>query len=216
LAEITALKINKGRGKKVRLFLDGRFAFGLEAELAVKEGLKVGQELSSGQVEALAQAQNFQCCLDTATRYLGYRPRSEHEMRQRLGQRGFDSQSIEAVLARLKEQNLMDDSAFARFWKDNRQQFSPRSQWLVRQELKQKGVPAEVIDQAVSTIDDADSAYRAARSRARNLPVSDYQDFRRRLGGYLERRGFGYGVIVQTIDRMWRERKENKEVSNGN
>ncbi len=214
MVEITALQVGKDRSKRVRLFLDGKFAFSLEAELALEEGLKVGQELSTGEVEALAQAQYFHRCLEAANRYLGYRLRSEYEMRQRLRQRGFDVNSIEAAISSLKEQGLIDDIAFARFWKDNRQQFSPRSQWLTRQELKQKGVSGDIINQVVSTIDDADSAYRAAKSHTRRLSVSDYPSFRHRLGKYLERRGFGYGVVIQTIDRLWRE-KESKEVKNG-
>jgi hypothetical protein len=35
--------------------------------------------------------------------------------------------------------------------------------------------------------------------------MSDYQSFRRRLGGYLKRRGFGYGVINHTVERLWQE-----------
>lgn len=209
MAEITALRISQGRGKRVNIFLDSKPAFRLDAEVVIKEGLKVGQELSAGQIEALTRCQDFHRCLDTAARYLGYRPRSEYEMRKRLNQRGFDDDSIEAVLAKLKEQGLIDDATFAKFWKDNRQSFSPRSQWLTRLELKQKGVPSEVIDQVVSTIDDTDNAYRAATSRARTLPLSDYHSFRHRLGEYLRRRGFGYGVIIRTIERLWQE-KEGK------
>ena len=115
---------------------------------------------------------------------------------------------IEAVIARLKEQGLVDDMAFAQFWKDNRESFSPRSQWLTRLELRRKGVANDIIDQVVNTIDDDDSAYRAALSKARSLPLSDYQSFRRRLGEYLKRRGFSYGVINHTVERVWQEQQD--------
>jgi regulatory protein len=206
VAKITALRASRGRGKRVRVFMDGRFAFSLEAEVALKEGLKVGQELYTGQIDALTRANQCQRCLDAAAGYLSYRPRSEYELRKRLLKRGFDDDSIEAVLAKLKGQGLIDDGDFARFWKENRQSFSPRSQWLTRLELKQKGVPNEIIEQVASTIDDADNAYKAATRRARSLMVSDYRSFRRRLGEYLKRRGFGYGVINKTIERLWQER----------
>jgi regulatory protein len=206
VAKITALKVSRGRGKRVKVFLDGKITFSLETEVALKEGLKVGQELSASQIEALNGANNYQRCYDAAARYLSYRPRSEDELRKRLIRRGFDDDSIEVVLAKLKERSLIDDGDFAQFWKDNRQSFSPRSQWLTSLELKQKGVPNEVIEQVVSTIDDADNAYRAATNRARSLTMSDYQGFRRRLGEYLRRRGFGYGVINKTIERLWQER----------
>ncbi len=203
---ITAIRIGRGRGKRVNVSLDGKFAFSLEAEVAVREGLQVDQELSASQTEALAMSDHFHRCLNAAVHYLSYRPRSESEIRERLQRRSFDGDSVEAVIAKLKEQGLVDDMAFAQFWKDNRQSFSPRSRWLTRLELRQKGVADDIIDQVVDDVDDADSAYRAVLSKARSLPLSDYQSFRRRLGEYLKRRGFGYEVINQTIGRIWQER----------
>jgi len=206
MSKITALRAGRGRRKRVNVFLDGKFAFSLEAEVVVKEGLHIGQELSAAQIEALTRADNFHRCLNIAAHYLSYRPRSEFELRERLRQRGFNGNSIDVVLAKLKEQGLMDDMAFAQFWRDNRESFNPRSQRLIRLELGQKGVARDIIDQVVAAVDDEDSAYRAAQSKARNLPLSDYQLFQRRLGGYLKRRGFGYGVINHTVERLWQER----------
>jgi len=206
MSKITALRIGRGRGKRVNVFLDGRFAFSLEAEVAVKEDLQVGQELSTSQVEALTRSDHFHRCLNAASHYLGYRPRSESEVRGRLQRRGFDGDCIEAVTARLKEQGLVDDLAFAQFWKDNRESFSPRSERLTKLELRRKGVVSDIIDQVVDSIDDGDSAYRAALSKARHLPLADYQSFRRRLGEYLRRRGFNYEVINHTVERVWQER----------
>ena len=205
MKKITAISFGKGRGKRVNVSRDGRFAFSLEAEVAVKEGLQVGQELSNSQIEALARSDHFHRCLNAAAHYLSYRPRSEFELRERLYQRGFDGDSVEAVLTRLKEQGLVDDTAFAQFWKDNRESFSPRSRWLTKLELKRKGVVGDIIDQVVDVIDDDDCAYRAALNKVRSLSMSDYQGFRHRLGEYLKRRGFSYGVINHTVERLWQK-----------
>jgi regulatory protein len=205
MKKVTALRAGRRQGKRVNVFLDGKFTFSLEAGVAVKQGLEVGQELSEGDIEALTRADLRHRCLNTALHYLSYRLRSEAELRGRLGQRGFDGDNVEAVIARLKEQGLVDDLAFAQFWKDNREAFRPRSRWLTKLELRQKGVADEIIDQVVADVDEEDSAYRAAVSRARSLPRADYQSFRRRLGEYLKRRGFSYQVITHTIERVWQE-----------
>jgi len=202
--KITAIRTGKGQGKRVNVFLDGKFAFSLEAEVAVRERLQVEQELSASQIEALMRSDHFHRCFNAAAHYLSYRPRSESELRERLHRRGFDD-SIEAVIAKLKEQGLVDDVAFAQFWKDNRESFSPRSRWLTKLELRRKGVANDIIDQVVDMVDDDNNAYRAALSKARSLPLSDYQGFRRRLGEYLKRRGFGYGVIKHTVEQLWQE-----------
>jgi len=205
MRKITALRVERGRRKRVKIALDGKSAFSVEAEVAAKEGLQIGQLLSEDQIEALARSDHYHRCLNAAVHYLSYRPRSESELKERLRQRGFDDDTQEAVRTRLKELGLVDDMAFAQFWKDNRESFSPRSRRLTKLELRQKGVANDIIDQVVDAIDDDDSAYRAALSKARSLPRSDYQRFRRRLGEYLKRRGFSYGVINHTVERLWQD-----------
>jgi len=205
MGKITALRMSKRRQKRIDVFLDDRFALGLEIEVAVKNGLKVGQELSTDDIEMLVKAGQFQSCLDAALRFLDYRPRSESELRRRLDQRGFDGSNVEAVINRLKEQNLLDDVAFARFWTENRDSFRPRSRRLTKLELRQKGIADDIINQVVDTVDDEDNAYRAALVKARNISTADYQGFNRRLGDYLKRRGFNYEVIKNTVQRLWQE-----------
>jgi regulatory protein len=205
MKRVTAIGEGKRRKRRLNIFLDDKFAFSLEAEVALKEGLRVGQELSEDDIEALSHTEQAQRCLNAAYRLLDYRPRSQSELRERLRRRGFDGDTIETVIARLKEQKLLDDLAFAEFWKENRQSFSPRSRWLTRRELKQKGVADDVIERVVADVDDEASAYRAAIAKAGNIPAADYEVFRKRLGEYLKRRGFGYGVIKKTLERVREE-----------
>ena len=203
--------MRKGRNKRVNVYLDDEFAFSLEADVAVQEGLRVNQELTPERVEEIASSNNYRRCYNAAALILTYRPRSEPELRNRLLEKGYPDTSIDQVLSRMKEQGLVNDNTFAEFWKENRDTFSPRSQWLTAQELRRKGVSEEIITRVVGTIDDEDAAYRAARKKARNLPRYDYQNFYRRLGDYLQRRGFSFEVIKVTVKRLWEELEQESE-----
>jgi regulatory protein len=75
-------------------------------------------------------------------------------------------------------------------------------------ELKRKGVADAIIKEVIADSDDTQSAYQAALSKAKHLSNQDYEVFRRRLSDYLQRRGFGYTVINQTVKRFWQELKE--------
>ncbi|MES0278914.1 MAG: RecX family transcriptional regulator [Dehalococcoidales bacterium] len=205
MTRITGLKPGRSRSKRVNISLDGRPALSIEAEVYAQQMPRVGQELSQDQIEALKRQDEWQRCYNAASRYLAYRPRSASELRQRLLKRGFGTETIGAVVAELAEKGLLDDAAFARFWKENRDTFSPRSRWLVRAELRQKGIAAAVIEQVTGQADDSQSAYRAAQKKAGRLPLGDYPVFRRRLGDFLKRRGYGYGVVQETVARLWRE-----------
>jgi regulatory protein len=208
MSRITALKTGKRNEKRVNMYLDGKFAASVDTEIALKKGLKIGQELAEDQLKELANDVSLARCLNIAYRFLSYRPRSEAEMRQRLQGRDVEDSKIEIIINKLKEQHLLDDTAFAQFWKENRDTFRPRSQRLTRLELKRKGVADEIIKTVTDDSNDMDSAYLAAAKKASKLSKEDYEVFYRRLGDYLRRRGFGYTVISQTVKRLWQETKE--------
>jgi regulatory protein len=208
-SQITDLKAGKSlKRQRSNVYLNGRFAFSLDNEVIAREKLKVGSQLSSEEIKKLGGADRSQLCLNSAFKFLSYRPRSEAETRERLKRKGYESQEIDKTITELKRIKLINDETFAEFWKENRTTFKPRSQRIVGMELRRKGVESEIIKQAVSQIDDADSAYRVALTRARTLSLSDYQAFRQKLGGYLQRRGFNYGVINNTIKQVWQERTQ--------
>ena len=150
---------------------------------------------------------SLQDCLNAVYRYLSYRPRSEGEIRQWLRRRGFAGETTETVMARLREQNLSDDFAFARFWKDNRLSFRPKSKRLIEKELRDKRVATEIIEQVTEGIDDEQIAYELGSRRMHSLARLEYRDFYRRLASYLAYRGFGYEVIKRTAALLWRERE---------
>lgn len=205
MSKITGLKRGRTRAKRVNVYLDGKFAISLTPETALKENLKVGQELGRKALEALAEKDLRQRSYNTAVRFLGYRPRSESEIRQRLTRHGFDEETVAKTLSRLRDEGLADDAAFASFWVENRETFRPRSRRLAKLELKRKGLDTDIIEQAVGTIDDRENAYRAGLGRAGRLAALDYREFRRRLGEYLARKGFNYSVIKEVTEKVWTE-----------
>ena len=155
----------------------------------------------------MANSSSLQDSLDAAYRYLSYRPRSEAEIRQWLHRRGFADEVTGKTLARLREQNLSDDFAFAQFWKDNRLSFRPKSKRLIKKELRDKKVAAEIVEQITQDIDDEQIAYKLGSGRMHALAHLEYPDFYRRLSSYLAYRGFGYEVIKRTAAILWQERE---------
>lgn len=204
---VTVIETQMKRKGRVKVFLDKGFAFSLSLPVAAEAGLHKGQTLSLPEIERLKSADRLQSSLDSALRYLSPRPRSEAEIRARLNRHGFDTDTTEQVLTRLKERGLVDDIAFARFWRENRENFRPLGRRLIELELKQKGVDAETIAEATAGVDDELGAYRAAQRKARSLAGLDYPSFRKRLGALLNRRGFAYELVNRTIDRVWQERE---------
>jgi len=156
----------------------------------------------------LVDSNSIQDCLNAAYHYLSYRPRSEGEIKQWLHRRGYANEVAEQTIIKLREQNLSDDFAFARFWKENRLSFRPKSKRLIKKELRNKKVAQEIIEQVTEDIDDEVIAYKLGSKRISTLAHLDYPDFYRRLSSYLAYRGFGYEVIKHTAALVWREKEE--------
>ncbi len=204
---ITAIKAGKNlKVKRANVYLDGRFAFSLDDEIIVKRGLKPGLTLSTQEIEALTGSDRLQGCLNAGLYFLSYRPRSESEVRARLQRRGFLADEIEPTVAHLREMHLLDDTAFAEYWKENRGTFRPRSQRMLKVELRRKGLGSDVINEALAGIDEGENAYKAAAAKARTISTADYRVFSQKLGGFLQRRGFNYSVVNQTLNRCWADK----------
>ena len=206
---ITSIEPQERRGgRRSNVFVDGRYAFSLDSELAA--ALRVGQPLSAVRTADLLWNDQYVRCYEAAVRFLGVRPRSEQEVRQRLGRHGYPTDLIDRVIEKLRGLDLIDDAAFARYWVEQRQTHRPRGARLLKLELRQKGLAGEVAGEALSGLEDDedDSAYRAAAKRAQSLRGLDERTFRQRLGGFLQRRGFGYEASASAVARLWREANE--------
>lgn len=203
MKEITALRAQKRREDRVNIYLDGEYAFSLQASLATR--LKVGQLLSPEECERLEHEDAVHRGQEQALHFLAYRPRSRSEVERYLQGKEWPDEVIQHILAQLEEAGWLGDASFSRFWVDNREDFRPRSRRALQVELRQKGVSDQVIEQALQGIDERDSAYRAAWGRAQRLARFDRQTFYRRLGGFLQRRGFAYDIVKETVERLWRE-----------
>lgn len=210
---ITAIERQKRRPRVNVYGEDGRFAFALALHLAQDAGLHPGMELNEAQVTALEEADAGHSAYDIGLRLLTYRPRSETEMRRRLGRRGIGLRLIDETVRRLKERGYLDDEAFARFWTETRDTTSPRGRRLIVRELRAHGVDADTAAAATASVSDEEAAYRATSRRLYAFRGLDRDTFRRRLGGFLVRRGFSYDVARRTMDRCWQEVNGSREDS---
>lgn len=201
--EITQLKTQVRNKDRVNVYIEGKFAFGLA--LAAAADLKVGQELTPADIAALKERDHFEKTKQRALNYLSYRPRSTAEVRRRLLQKDIDEETINGVIHHLLETGLLDDQEFARYWIEQRNTFKPRSGYALSQELRQKGVDQRVIDRALEEHDDREAAIAAARKRSRRWAELPYDEFKKKIGRFLQGRGFHYHISREAIDHVWNE-----------
>jgi len=196
--QITALKVQKRNKRRVTVYLDGKFAFGLADIEAAR--LQVGQTLSDQEIARLQERDSVEVALQRGMDLLSYRPRSRGELRTRLRKKGLEEAAIAEALDRLERTGLLNDLEFAHYWIENRFQFNPRGAMALRQELRQKGLDQATIDQALADYDEEKAAARAAERAVQKLSHLNGETFQRKLSGYLKRRGFSYSIVRPLVE----------------
>ncbi len=134
---------------------------------------------------------------------LGYRDRSEDELRRRLERKGYSMAVTDRTLAELTRLQLLDDREFARNWVTAR---SGRGPHRLKQELRLKGIARDLAEETVtaeiSAEDELTAAWqvatRAVRGQSRPVERNELLRIRRLLA----RRGFSSDVISRVCARL--------------
>lgn len=206
---ITALKAQKRDKTRVAVYLDGEFAFGLALIHAL--WLKTGQTLTDAQIEELKAADTLEKARQRALDFIGYKPRTEREVRQRLTRAGVDEASMAQIVADMRNAGLLDDASFSKEWVESRLRSSPASRRKLEWELRQKGVAQSVINQTLQTadVDDTQTALDMARRRLPRLAGDDAITQKRKLSDYLARNGFNYSTISEVLAAVLTDETED-------
>jgi regulatory protein len=199
---ITSIEPQARHPERVNVFIDGRFGFGVASSVVADQGLSPGQDLSEEDVQAVLAAEEVAQATEAALRLVAYRARSELELRQRLTRRGLAGAAVDGAIEKMRAWGYLNDSEFARQWVEGRESHRPRSSQMIRRELTGKGIDVETAERVIeaAAIDDYGVALDLARRWLPRIEREDRQTQRRRLTGYLQRRGFNWDVVRRVLE----------------
>lgn len=154
-----------------------------------------------------------QAAYEAALRLLAYRDRTVHEMRTRLRDKGFASPAIDAAVDRLKNLSYLDDLTYATRFIADALAARPAGPRYITDRLRLKGVHPDVVREALEQNYPAElseqQAYRAAAKRLKRLRNEEPMARRRKLAGFLSRRGFSYDDVQKALRRALGELEED-------
>ena len=199
---ITSIKPQRNK-KRVNIYLDGKFGFGIDLENFVMLGLKVEQELSDKEVEEIVKKSEFQKTLDKLLRFATLRPRSEKEIKDWFKRKKVYESLHQELFNRLNRLDLIDDEKFAQWWVEQRSSFKPRGKRALEMELRMKGIKKEVIGQVLSNIkvDEEKVARELLNKKSykwKNLPK---REARAKMSAFLARKGFNWEAIEKVLGK---------------
>ena len=218
MPEITALEPQRRKGR-LNIFVDGQFVIGVGETVAADLSLRVGREITPEKLLEIAGAEEVQKATDSALLLLEVRARAQREIETRLSQNGYEESIISQVVAKLMRLGLLDDAQFAAQWVEAKTRVGgsrPVGRRRLSSELYAKGVSKDQIAEAVEVVTNDDElalARAAAGKKVRVVPTDRdlLQAERRKLMGFLQRRGFGWETVKQVTRESLPARGEELE-----
>ena len=197
----------KGRLALVSLSDDSEYM--LLRSIVEHDRMRVGQEMSSKQMELIKAKSDF----IRADHYLGYilgnRAYSIGQVSQKLAQKGFDKATIGQVVKLYIERGYLDDTKFARELVGSILRRKPAGRSYIITLLRSKMVPAAIaraiVEESFQDVDEFSLAFRLLESRWAYLSKFDLETARRKAYNYLSRRSISYNAARQAFEKISQE-----------
>ena len=208
-----------------QLFLNNSPFVVVHASLIEKFGLRIGLEIEAETIEKLIaadevmRAKNYALKLlreekDNAAADESEPPRpaakpkiyTKNEMEQRLEREGFSNKTIGTALEELIRSGHIRDRKYAENWIARRQKSNPRGKTLLKRELVNKGIDKETAEQVVAKVETEDEtkvALQIAQKRVKQYKRLPIHVAKRRLYGFLTRRGFGSETVRHVLEQIF-------------
>lgn len=197
---ITSIKAQKSK-KRVNVFLDGEFSFGLDLENFMKLQLKVNQELTQEEINEIIKKAEFQKCLDKTLRFAMIRPRSLKEVKDYFRRKEVPESIKIEILNKLKKLELLNDQKFAKWWVTQRLEFRSKSKKDITFELRQKGIDNNIIKDTLdnSEIDEVKIAKSLIAKKSYKWQKYNEKERKQKISQYLVGKGFDWNVVNDVL-----------------
>jgi recX family len=194
------------------LMVDGEFAFSLHRDtFLLCPWLQKGAEVSPERLETLRQEDELRSARERALDLLSAAEQTSGTLRQKL-LRWYGEEAVEAAVLRMEELGLINDLDYGRRYAADAVNLRGWPRRRIAMELQKKGIPAEVIEEALADITEETEIETACRllegpyrGRLRDRRERD------KVKAALQRRGFSYEVIRQAVSRAMEALPEDGE-----
>lgn len=200
---ITDIQQQKKDKSRYSVFIDGEFAFGLIMEDIMYFKLKQGEEIPEEKYKYIMDTTVYIKAQDTAIRFLGYKMRTRKEIEKKLMASEYPEDIIERVIAFLEKYDYVNDRIYCKKYIKETLKLRPKGIFLIKQELKAKGVAESIIDEVLgeTEIDEQSQAEALLMKKYEDFANMDYKELNK-VYGFLQRKGYSFGIIKEAVSNL--------------
>lgn len=205
---VTEIREQRKTEGKFNVFIDGEYAFALFPTDLAYFKIKENCEISEKTFNYIQETIIYIKAQDTALYYIGYKMRTEKEVRKKLEEKEFSETVTDKVIEFLKKYNYLNDEEYAKKYVKYREKSSPRSIFALKYELKQRGISDKILDNSNmdDVVEETDGAYFWLMKKTKgNLPT-EFKE-KNKVIQFLQRKGYRYNVINEAFERVKMEQE---------
>lgn len=188
--------------KRVSIYIDGEFAFGLMLETQYKYNLKEGMDIDIDFIETVLLEEEQLKAKNIALNFLTHRKRTAKEITDKLKEKGFEESIVEKTLDYLKNYGLVDDKDYANSFVKDKVKLNKHGPQRIKYDLYRKGISQEIIEEVLMKDDEYPRALELAKKKMSSYKNDDRDKIYRKLGGFLQRRGYSYDCISKVLKEL--------------
>ena len=207
--KITKIEEQKKHKNRMSVFLDGKFAFGIDNFSLFKLKLKENDEISKDRLSEILETVVFEDAKSYALKLLSLRAYTEKNMLSKLKDRTENETVSQNVIEFLKEYGYINDEDFAFRYAEECLNFKKYGRKKIKYKLMEKGISADLAETAVNNLEDNEKETENLLALAEKKLKGDF-DIKNvmKTKRYLASRGYSFDDIERAIKNLLNEREE--------
>jgi regulatory protein len=202
---ITKITQQKRDKERYNIFLDEKYAFSVHESVLVKFELTKGMSLEDWSVDEMVYEDEIRKAFNRALHYLGFRMRSEFEVKQKLLEVGYGEAIVLEAIVKLRNLGFLNDETFSEALLETQKRSSSRGPRAIQQELQKKGIGKELQEQVLDSYteeEQVDIARKLAEKEASKKRSQSPSQTKQRIHNVLLRKGYSYEIIKQALENI--------------
>lgn len=187
---------------RVSIFIDGKFAFGMDKSDCSFMGLKIGTKLTQERYDYIVDSTVYVKAYQKADKFIGFKMRTEKEVRDKLKEENYNEDIIERVIASMLKYKYINDAAYAKMYAADCKKIKKWGPQRIKSELYKRGINENTVNKALSELDIEDTdkiIEELLEKRIKDTPI-DIKEKQKHFN-YLLRRGFNSEDIKRVIKK---------------
>ena len=204
MAIITKIEAQKKNDDRVNIYVNDEFFIAIFTELVYTFNLKKGMTIEEESLKHILKEEMYMKAKNKALNILAKADQSEKKIREKLSS-DFEDDTIDMVIEFLKKNNFINDDILAQKIVNTNVNLNRCGKNRIKQNLYNKGIDKQSIDDAISDIDtdvEFENAMYLAKKRYDRVKKEDKRKIYQKISQHLAYKGFSYDIIKRVLDKL--------------